>query len=104
MTLFENVKMLANNKGMSLQDVAKKSGMGVNSIYKWKNPNYNPSKPAIIAVANTLGVSEEKLKGEITHTEKKHVDLADDDLFMTYQGKPLSDEDKELIKRILRGK
>lgn len=104
MTLFENVKTLANKKGMSLQDVAKKSGMGANSIYKWKNSSYNPSKPAIIAVAKTLGVSEEELNGEVAHAKPKHIDLADDDLFMTYQGKPLSDEDKELIKRILRGK
>lgn len=104
MTLFENVKKFSDKRGLSLQNVAKLSGMGVNSIYKWKDPAYTPSDTAIIAVATTLGISKEELKGEPKQRSKKHVDLADDDLFMTYQGKPLSDEDKELIKRILRGK
>lgn len=105
MTLFDNVKKLANKKGMSLQEVAKKSGMGINSIYKWKSPDYNPSKPAVIAVANTLGISEKELKGETNPARKtKQADLADDSTLFTYEGKPIDDEDKEIIRRLLRGK
>ena len=102
MTLFDNVKKLANNRGMSLQDVAKKSGMGANSIYKWKKDDYNPSKPAIIAVANTLGVTEKELKGEKNNIKKKHVNLEDDTNLLFYQGKPVSNEDKEKMLEIFK--
>lgn len=102
MTLFDNVKKLANIRGMSLQEVAKKSGMGANSIYKWKKNDYTPSKPAVIAVANTLGVTEKELKGEIDHVEKKHVNLEDDTNLLYYQGKPVSDEDKEKMLEIFK--
>lgn len=35
---------------------------------------------------------------------KKRLDLDDDTVIMTYRGKPLSDEDRELILRLMRGK
>ena len=46
MTLFENVKKFSDKRGLSLQKVAKLSGMGINSIYKWKDSAYTPSDTA----------------------------------------------------------
>ena len=33
----------------------------------------------------------------------KQVDIADDDVIMTFEGKPIPPEDLELMKRLLRG-
>ena len=37
MTLFERTKEISKKRGMSLQDAAKSAGIGINSIYQWKN-------------------------------------------------------------------
>lgn len=107
MTTFERIKKVADIRKISLRDVAKRAGMkSETAIYRY-NQGVTPRKSTLIAIAEVLNVSPDYLSGKTDNMEKtkpKHVDLADDDLFMTYQGKPLSDEDKELIKRILRGK
>lgn len=35
MTTVERIKKLAKDHGLSLQQVAEKAGIGVNSIYRW---------------------------------------------------------------------
>jgi transcriptional regulator with XRE-family HTH domain len=101
MTAYDNIKKFAKIRGLSLQQVAEKSGLSKNMLYQYKN--MNPKVETLNKIAKALDVNTEDLLGN-SESKSKHVDLADDDLFMTYQGKPLSDEDKELIKRILRGK
>lgn len=101
MTAYDNIKKYSKMRGLSLQQVAEKAGLSKNMLYQYKN--INPKIETLDKIAKALNVSKEDLLGS-GEGKTKHVDLADDDLFMTYQGKPLSDEDKELIKRILRGK
>lgn len=106
MTVFDNIKKFSKLRGYSLQDTAEKAGLSRNVIYQYKNGK-SPTLKNLRKFADVLGVTTNDLLGkpnEDHENKPKHVDLADDDLFMTYQGKPLSDEDKELIKRILRGK
>lgn len=62
MTLFERTKKVAAKRGMSLQEVAKKSGLGINSIYRWKERN--PTTTNLEKVANTLNVSVAFLLGQ----------------------------------------
>jgi len=107
MTLFDNLKKYSKLRGMSLQEVAVKSSLSKNTLYKWKN--YVPSDPYILAVAKTLGVSYEDLTGTSEKKEPTKIDIGaaledKDEVIMTYQGKPIPDEDMELIKRILKGK
>lgn len=107
MALFDNVKKFAKLRGMNLQEVAIKSGLSKNTLYKWRD--YKPSDPYILAVAKTLGVTYEELTGTAKETTPTKIDLGaalddSDDVIMTFDGKPIPDEDKELIKRLLRGK
>lgn len=39
MTTIERIKKISKERGWSLQKVAKKAGIGINSIYRW-NTNY----------------------------------------------------------------
>ena len=36
MSIYEQVKALAQERGLSLQTLAIKAGMGINSIYSWQ--------------------------------------------------------------------
>lgn len=105
--LNDNVRKYAKIRGYSLQDTAKRAGLSPNALYKWKRPDFHPSKPTVIAVAEALGISYEKLTGEKDEKEPIQVDLKasidDDDVIMTYDGRPIPKQDLELIKRLMRG-
>lgn len=109
MTLFDRVKQVSNMRGMSLQSLAEKAGMGSNSIYGWKNKK--PSIDKISAVADILGVSVDYLLNRTDNaspdsTGVKSVDmdemLEDDELLMSFQGKEISKEYRDAILAILR--
>lgn len=101
MTLFERTKETASNRGLSIQQVAKKAGLGINSIYRWKERN--PTTSNIKAVADVLGVSVDYLLG---NTDQMYGNKKDDmpiDLEETlsklgpavsFGGKELTDEQK----------
>lgn len=99
--LFNNVKQLAKNKGMTLPEVAKKAEMGINSLYHWKQ--HDPSIDNLQKVADVLGVTVNDLLGKKDH-KKKTADLNDEDIIFTYEGRQIPPEDIELMKRLLRGK
>lgn len=107
MTVFERTKEISKNKGLSLQQVAEKAGLGINSIYGWKKKD--PSITRLTKVADVLHVSVDYLLGKTDDPEpsKKNkpteVDIADNDVIMTFEGRPIPPEDIELMKRLLRG-
>lgn len=101
MTIFERTKELAKKRGLSLQETAKSAGIGINSIYSWKDKK--PSVDRIKAVADVLGVSVDYLLGNTDemHSNKKDdmpVDLEEvlDKLGPTlrFEGKELTDKQK----------
>jgi repressor LexA len=61
MTLFERVKETSKHRGQSLQQTAQKAGLGINSLYSWKQKQ--PSVERIQAVADVLHVSVDYLLG-----------------------------------------
>ena len=109
MTLFDRTKETASNRGLSIQQVAKKAGLGINSIYRWKERN--PTTSNIKAVADVLGVSVDYLLGNTDemHSNKKDNDpvdlytVTDDerDRLISANGQPISDEDWIVIKALL---
>lgn len=102
MTVFERTKKIASSKRLSLQNLAEKAGLGINSIYSWKKKD--PSITRLTKVADVLNVSVDYLLGNTDNpSKKKSVDLNDDDVIMTFEGKPIPPEDLELMKRLLRG-
>lgn len=105
MTTIERIKKISKERGWSLQKVAEKAGIGINSIYRWNTKT--PSTASLQAVADVLNVSVDYLLGKTddnsTSMKPKQVDIADDDVIMTFEGKPIPPEDLELMKRLLRG-
>lgn len=106
MKVFDRIKYIANLKGVNLKDLAVKAGLSENAIYSWKKKT--PRMDSLKAVASILNVSVDYLLGNSDSTEETHnkpiVDLNKDDSILTFDGTPISDEDKELIRRLLRGK
>lgn len=102
MDTLDRIKELAKKRGWSLQKVAEKAGIGINSIYRWNSKT--PSTQSLTKVAKVLDVSTDYLLNGNAEESNKTADLADDDVLFTYKGKPLSDEDKELINRLMNGK
>lgn len=103
MTTYERTKKMADDHGLSLQQVATKAGLGINSIYAWKKKD--PSISRLAKVATVLGVSVDYLLGKTDNPngtkDKPTVDLNKDDAILTFDGKPIPEEDMELIKRLL---
>ena len=102
MDILDRIKELAKKRGWSLQKVAEKAGIGINSIYRWNSKT--PSTQSLTKVAKVLDVSTDYLLNGDAEESNKTADLADDDVLFTYKGKPLSEEDKELINRLMNGK
>ncbi|WP_176552927.1 helix-turn-helix domain-containing protein [Levilactobacillus brevis] len=59
MTLFERVKKMSKERGLSLSQLNDKAGLGKNAIYKWKTQK--PSTENIQKVASALGVTVDYL-------------------------------------------
>lgn len=56
-------------------------------------------------IASIFDVSTDYLLGRNPKEDDlKTADLADDDTIFTYKGQPLSDDDKEIIRRLMNGK
>lgn len=106
MTLVERIKETAKNKkGWNLKTTAEKSGIGINSIYKWKTQT--PQTDKLASVAKTLGVSVDYLLGE-TEKEEPVSDTRDMEVeealnsMRSYQGQPISDEERETMRGIIK--
>ncbi|KZD98477.1 helix-turn-helix domain-containing protein [Lactiplantibacillus plantarum] len=105
MTVLDRIKKVSKKRGFSLTQVNDKANLGKNTIYSWKTKE--PSINNLKAVADVLNVSVDYLLGKTddnsTSMKPKQVDIADDDVIMTFEGKPIPPEDLELMKRLLRG-
>lgn len=59
MDVFDNIKTIAAERGMTLKEVSNKAGIGENSIYRWRSSN--PSTNSLKKVADVLSVPIETL-------------------------------------------
>lgn len=107
--VFDNIKHCAKERGMNLQEVAIKAGLSKNVIYQY-GKGVNPSLETLGEIAKVLNTTTENLlkdpskPAKSTNTVKKQkVDIADDDVIMTFEGKEIPPEDIELMRRLLRG-
>ena len=106
MTVFERIKEISKTRGMSLLQLNDKADLKKNVIYSWKTKQ--PSAEKLKAVSEVLGVSTDYLLGKTDNpsstAKPKEVDIEDENILMTFDGKPIPEEDMEIIKRLLRGK
>ncbi len=108
MDLYEKIKELAAQKNVSIRQVEEKLGFANGTIRQWgkKNPGINKVKD----VAKYFNVSVDFLLGLDDNQRKKEpvdfADFVDDnkvnwDEWVSFDGKPLSDEVKNAMKLIL---
>ena len=108
MSIFERVKEVSELRKISLQTLAEKSNMGINSIYGWKTKK--PSIDKISAVADVLHVSTDYLLGRTDDMnnsiveKNSHIDLKDalnDEIMLAFDGHEIPDEDKVKIREYI---
>lgn len=112
MTTFERIKNLADNQKISLQKVAIDIGLSENAIYGWKTRK--PKGEDLAKIADYFHVSVDYLLGrDKTEPTPQTVDLVDlankpKDFdwgsVLSVGGKPIPEEDKELIRRLFAHK
>lgn len=108
MTMVERIKKISKERGWNLKQTATKAGIGVNSIYRWKDQS--PTAESLEKVADVLDVSVDYLLGK-TDTEQNSnepsgpVDLdkaLSEEGMAMFDGKPLSEEYKKALLAMLR--
>ncbi len=106
--LYEKIKELAAQKNISIRQLEEKTGIANGTIRRWNKTN--PSTAAIAKVAKFFNVSVDYLLGlDDNKSKNEPVDLADLvdeskvdwDEWVSFDGKPLTDEVKTALKLIL---
>ena len=102
----QRIRDLRKQKRMSQTELAKSAGVSQTTVTAWETGKAEPSSSAVARLADIFNVTTDYLLGRPNkqETKKDDVELSDDDVIMTWGGKPLSDEDRELIRRIMNGK
>lgn len=110
MTTGNRIANLRKQNGMSQFQLAKVIGIATSTLGMYETNKRTPSPKVLEKIAHYFSVSTDYLLG--LNPQKptnptppaQTADLSEDDVLFTYQGKPLSDEDKELIRRLMKGK
>lgn len=106
MSVLYKIKDLANEKGVSLSELERTIGISNGSISKWEKSS--PKADTLQKVANYFGVSVDYLLGS---TNNRYYGLSEERKEMTveqalksvmsYDGKPMTDNDREILKGII---
>ena len=106
MTLFDKIKKIAHQRGFSIAEVERKAGISTNYLYQWKTRA--PSPKSLKSVAKALDVSVDYLLGitDEEQPESKKQDMEVEEALnsmRSYQGQPISDEEREVMRGIIKG-
>lgn len=99
-TIFDRIKALTEQRGKKIVDVEADLGMSKNYLYKWKKSV--PSSDKLAMVADYFNVSTDYLLGRKGSNENPSIDDIVDNL-RSYQGKPIPDDEKDVLKDIIKG-
>ncbi len=101
----DKLKQLRESKGWSKTNVAKHLGIGLSTYANWEYGISEPDIQTINQIATLYDVSNGYLMGNNNdgneENETKSVDLEKDPVVLSYGGRPVSDEDMDVIKAIL---
>nr|WP_302427010.1 XRE family transcriptional regulator [Limosilactobacillus mucosae] len=100
----ERLTNLRENKGWSKTYVAKTIGLSSMQTYaNWEYGRTEPDFETTKKLANLFNVSTDYLLGR-EPSDKSDIDLDKAiDESRSFDGKPISDHDREVVKKILRG-
>lgn len=87
-------------------DIHKTTGIPASTLTGYFKGTTLPSPGNVQKLADFFGVVKSDIDPRFeTETEpKKEIDLDDDDVIFTYEGRKIPKEDLEMIKRFMRGK
>ncbi|QED60889.1 helix-turn-helix transcriptional regulator [Enterococcus durans] len=106
MTLFDRIKYLAKKQGKSINDIEREMGYSQNTLYRLKTTN--PSSKKLQEIADHFQVSTDYLLGR---TDNPNIGVAPEERKLTVEealasvmssdGKPLTDNDREILTEII---
>ncbi|BDE09796.1 transcriptional regulator [Lactococcus cremoris] len=112
MTILDRIKELSKSRDKTVKEVAIELGLGENYLYSLKNKI--PNGQTLQKLADYFHVSVDYLLGrDETEPKNQTVDLAelankpkdfDWDSVLSVGGKPIPEEDKEIIRRLFAHK
>lgn len=104
MNIGERIAQLRKSRSMSQFQLAKMLNIATSTLGMYETNKRKPNMEMLEKLADFFGVSVDFLLGRPEKDDLKTADLADDDTIFTYKGQPLSDDDKEIIRRLMNGK
>lgn len=103
----QRIKKVRKEKHISAETIAERLNVAPASVYRWENGSINKVPTGrLVQIAEVLNVTPSYLLGWDHEKQSlpQSADLDDDDALLTYQGNPISKEDREIIKRLLKNK
>lgn len=101
MALRDNIKDLAAQKKISVAELERTLGFGNGSISKWNKQS--PSADKLKKVADYFGVTIDYLLDRKPATQTNATIEEALDSVMSYDGKPITDNDREVLRGIIEG-
>ncbi|MGX4686340.1 helix-turn-helix domain-containing protein [Vagococcus sp. JNUCC 83] len=103
MTMFERIQELAKKKDKNLKTASEEMGYSKNYLYSLKTQS--PKAENLKVIAEYFGVTSDYLLGREEKPQYTSDDLEEMiDNAMSFNGKPLSDHDREVARAYLEGK
>jgi transcriptional regulator with XRE-family HTH domain len=101
------IRRLRKEKRLSQNDLAKLLHVSQATVTSWETGKADPSSSALNALANCFNVSTDYLLGrtdkrQSAENEPDHVDIARDPVVLSFNGQPISQDDLDIIKAVLR--
>ncbi|WP_251547916.1 helix-turn-helix domain-containing protein [Limosilactobacillus caecicola] len=96
------------SRGLTQKQLSEKTGIPTSTISGYFAKRSTPNAGAVQKLADALGVNKSDIDPRYKNINKKqkHTDLSVDqaiDGLRSYQGKPISDDQKEIIKDLIKG-
>lgn len=103
MTIGERIAQLRKNRSMSQFQLAKTLNIATSTLGMYETNKRKPNMEMLEKLADFFGVSIDYLLGRETSSKSDtDLDRAIDES-RSFDGKPISDHDREVVKKILRG-
>lgn len=103
MNIAQRIKDLRLSKHLTQKELAQLLNVKPTTVSGWELGRNEPSIDTLKDLARIFGVSVDYMAGatESLDKDKKSVDLENDPVVLSYGGRPVSDEDMDIIKAIL---
>ena len=103
MNIAQRIKDLRLSKHLTQKELAQLLNLKPTTVSGWELGRNEPSIDTLKDLARIFGVSVDYMAGatESLDKDKTAIDLEKDPVVLSYGGRPVSDEDMDIIKAIL---